>query len=404
MLVFWGILVFVLWLIATVSKAPLAWKKTFHREKMYIENALASHSCFESEKKYTFPKGSNTPKAEFYRRINVFKSHSGVVTQHVCYRIADDISNEIKSMRNHRIETEEEKTRAKNEAGKKGEQETMFHLRRLCEDGFFIKCNAVLYPYTDAKGQERAKTETDHLLVGRCGLVLVETKNIAGTITLNLRGWTQQKNGQAEESIGSAAAQNDRHKDYFRKFFQEHGLYNIPIYNVVAISNPKAIIRGEDPSCDAVVKSESLPYVIRQFPEKLDMATVIKLENLCKHLPIMIKNLQGYRVIGTYFREGKDFISYKCIWKGKQQILKQEYHDIYRKYRHDSSQTNTDFSQSASAHTSKHATEEYYVENGIRYLKDDDEPQASKTSTARSSQNDSNDSEFEERDSADRLF
>ena len=96
----------------------------------------------------------------------------------------------------------------------------MFHLRRLWEDGFFIKCNAVLYPYTNAKGQERAKTETDHLLVGRCGLVLVETKNIAGTITLNLRGWTQQKNGQAEESIGSAAAQNDRHKDYFRKFFE----------------------------------------------------------------------------------------------------------------------------------------------------------------------------------------
>lgn len=109
MIYLWVIFLAIVLVIKTIIEAPDEIKTCLHKEEACSEAALASKSCFEEEDEYPFPKGVKTPSQEFYRRLESFKAHGGVLNQHVCDRIADDISSEIKSMRGRRSDKDSEK-------------------------------------------------------------------------------------------------------------------------------------------------------------------------------------------------------------------------------------------------------------------------------------------------------
>jgi len=109
MLIFFGMLVAVLWVANVIFTAPAKVKETVYREETCCSAALSSKVCFEEDDEYPFLKGLRTPKSEFYRRLELFKAQGGVVNQHICDRIADDISSEVKSMRGRRTDRDSEK-------------------------------------------------------------------------------------------------------------------------------------------------------------------------------------------------------------------------------------------------------------------------------------------------------
>lgn len=109
MLIFFGMLVAVLWVANVIFTAPAKVKETVYREATCCSAALSSKVCFEEDDEYPFLKGLRTPKSEFYRRLELFKAQGGVVNQHICDRIADDISSEVKSMRGRRTDRDSEK-------------------------------------------------------------------------------------------------------------------------------------------------------------------------------------------------------------------------------------------------------------------------------------------------------
>lgn len=108
-MIIWVLFVAICAIIQMAFTAPSKVKETVFREKTCCLAALSSKSCFEDEDEYPFSKGLRTPKSEFYRRLDIFKAQGGVVDKHVCDRIADDISSEIKSMRGRRTDMDSEK-------------------------------------------------------------------------------------------------------------------------------------------------------------------------------------------------------------------------------------------------------------------------------------------------------
>jgi hypothetical protein len=105
----WIAVLFICLIIKIVFVCPDMIREIIDKEDTVMAESLASHSCFEEEEEYPFSKGMNTPEEEFYRRVDIFKSRGGIVSQRACDRIADDISAEVKSMRGRRSDRDSEK-------------------------------------------------------------------------------------------------------------------------------------------------------------------------------------------------------------------------------------------------------------------------------------------------------
>lgn len=108
-MIIWVLFVAICAIVQMAFTAPSKVKETVYREETCCSAALSSKVCFEEDDEYPFLKGLRTPKSEFCRRLELFKAQGGVVNQHICDRIADDISSEVKSMRGRRTDRDSKK-------------------------------------------------------------------------------------------------------------------------------------------------------------------------------------------------------------------------------------------------------------------------------------------------------
>jgi hypothetical protein len=122
------------------------------------------------------------------------------------------------------------------EAGARGEKQMQRHLSSLPKE--FTTLNNLRIRV----GNNSA--EIDHVIVGPSVLILLETKNMSGDITINPNGWTRVKRGQ-RENLSSPAAQSRRHEEVIKRLLHQAGI-KAPVHSAVAMVHPHASLRGQD--------------------------------------------------------------------------------------------------------------------------------------------------------------
>ncbi len=155
-------------------------------------------------------------------------------------------------------------------AGKKGEDEVDYALKWLdksyiCvpkkqnEDG--TGKTIVIYnpSYIDEK------QECDHIVVGKQGVFLIETKNYVGKLIIDSYGnWIRIKKDGVQEGERNPIQQIRRHEKLLKSCLPE----NVDVISLICMSHPKMIVEGVENSCVPVIKSDLLAEFIEKYPSQ----------------------------------------------------------------------------------------------------------------------------------------
>ena len=127
-------------------------------------------------------------------------------------------------------------------AGLKGEVE----VARLLADGL----DRTYYLYNDLNvrnGFRRA--QIDHVVVGPCGVVVIETKNWRGRLVgdENEKTWQQYRfEDVPPRRVGNPILQNRRHAEVVTAFLRSRGLPRVPVIPLLVFTARKAVMEIKD--------------------------------------------------------------------------------------------------------------------------------------------------------------
>lgn len=152
------------------------------------------------------------------------------------------------------------------ESGNVGEKKVDFALKWL--DKSFVKIEALSKDFSGSPcillyNPEFVdiKQEYDHIIVGRAGVFVIETKNYIGKLIIDKYGnWIRQFNGN-EVGMTNPLQQVRQHEKVLKSFLPQ----NICVISILCIANDKAIIEGAENSPLPIVKSDMLVEYIEQF-------------------------------------------------------------------------------------------------------------------------------------------
>jgi hypothetical protein len=123
--------------------------------------------------------------------------------------------------------------------------------------------------------------DADHVVVGPAGAVVIETKYLSGRIICEAEDvWIQVKRDE-ERLIASPAAQVQRVADCVVELLATHGLRDIPVFPVLVMAHPRAVLEVEQ-SPVLVVRPFELVARLRQLARerpRLDGAGVTAVAN-----------------------------------------------------------------------------------------------------------------------------
>lgn len=107
--------------------------------------------------------------------------------------------------------------------------------------------------------------EYDHIIIGKQGVFLIETKNYAGKLIVDKYGnWRRIKKDGVEEGERNPIQQLRRHEKLLRSIIGE----DIPIINIICMAHPKMIIEGVENCSVPLVKSDLLVEYIENYGGK----------------------------------------------------------------------------------------------------------------------------------------
>jgi len=142
-------------------------------------------------------------------------------------------------------------------AGEAGEREIAYQLSWLTMQEYKVINNVKLVQ------DEGLIQQFDHIVIGPNGIFNIETKNYAGTITIDQHGnWIREKNGYVE-ALTNPSSQVYRHRFILESFLDS----KYPIRDLIAIANDKTIIKGQENNPIPVVRSDLLIHYILQNNE-----------------------------------------------------------------------------------------------------------------------------------------
>ena len=106
--------------------------------------------------------------------------------------------------------------------------------------------------------------EYDHIIIGKQGVFLLETKNYIGKIRIDAGGnWIRQRyDSQTEEGMRNPFEQVQRHHKLMASILPD----TVPIIDIITMSNAKVIIEGAEHSKVKVIKSDLLVDFIENYP------------------------------------------------------------------------------------------------------------------------------------------
>lgn len=105
--------------------------------------------------------------------------------------------------------------------------------------------------------------ECDHIVIGKQGVFLIETKNYAGELIIDShKNWIRIKNDGIKEGERNPLQQLRRHEKLLSSILTD----DIPIIGVICMAHPKMIITGVENSPIPLVKSDLLVDFIEKYP------------------------------------------------------------------------------------------------------------------------------------------
>lgn len=159
---------------------------------------------------------------------------------------------------------------SKKMAGYKGECSLDFYLEFLDPKQYFI--------FHDIRLKDDSRFfQTDTLIMTRSDLIIIEVKNIAGTIYFDplFNQLIRIKEGK-EMTFPNPLIQVKRHESQLKKWFRNNGLREMPIHSFIVISNPQTVIRTTPDNSlisQKVIHREAIPSKIIQFENSLHPST-----------------------------------------------------------------------------------------------------------------------------------
>ncbi|WLD94675.1 nuclease-related domain-containing protein [Alkalihalobacillus sp. AL-G] len=150
-------------------------------------------------------------------------------------------------------------------AGFKGEQSINYYLSLLPPEHYLFFHNVRLYD-----GSHYFQIDT--LILTKHYLLILEVKNIAGTIVFNhVTKQLVRMINEKEEAFKYPIIQNEAQLAHMKKWLKLHKLPSIPVEGLVVIANENTVIKTSDQSphfSDEVVPSPALPDQIRKLDKK----------------------------------------------------------------------------------------------------------------------------------------
>ena len=157
-------------------------------------------------------------------------------------------------------------------AGADGESRILALLKRL-PGSYTLLPDAVI-------SHRGHRSQTDCIIVGPCGVLILEAKNVSGVITGRPgdRQWRQKKRSGEEKTLYNPLMQVAGHHTTLERILADAGL-RVPVYTMVYFANPNAEVRVSDGGIAAVHDREPLDRQVRRVlegGERIDAAAVVR--------------------------------------------------------------------------------------------------------------------------------
>jgi hypothetical protein len=147
------------------------------------------------------------------------------------------------------------------EAGLKGEVE----VARLLADGL----DNDYYVYNDIRIRSGFRSaQVDHVVVGPCGVVLIETKNWRGRMVGDVqdKAWQQYRfSDSPPRRVGNPVLQNQRHAEVVTAYLRSRGLPAVPVIPLLVFTARKATLEITNLATAIVWPTEMCDH-IRRLP------------------------------------------------------------------------------------------------------------------------------------------
>lgn len=110
-------------------------------------------------------------------------------------------------------------------------------------------------------------TEIDHVLIGKMGIVVIETKSISGIVSGNITDKELMHYiGTKRHKLYNPVFQNKTHTDNINHHLKKLGYKNIPIYSVVVFTDNNLEINIKGKSNTKIFKLKNLKAYIKSIP------------------------------------------------------------------------------------------------------------------------------------------
>jgi ribosomal protein L37AE/L43A len=151
-------------------------------------------------------------------------------------------------------------------AGHKGEVSLDYVLKMLDNNSYFI-LHGMRLKINDTYFQ------IDTLLLSRKFIIIIEVKNLAGTIYFDpVFNQMIQIKGSEEIAYPNPLLQVSRQESLLRTWLKQHNYKSIPLYSLVVISNDKAIIKTSSDNHSIrskVIHKQMLPTIINKIADSV---------------------------------------------------------------------------------------------------------------------------------------
>lgn len=120
------------------------------------------------------------------------------------------------------------------------------------------------------------RQEYDHILVGKTGVFVIETKNYAGRLIVDKYGnWRRIQHDGKEVGVKNPLEQVRKHEKVLRSFLGE----NISLISIICIANDSAIIEGIENCPVPIIKSDALVEFVEHYENQKPPLTADEIQS-----------------------------------------------------------------------------------------------------------------------------
>lgn len=211
--------------------------------------------------------------------------------------------------KNHYKKREIKEDLAKRLAGFRGEELLDYYLKFLPRNKFLILHDIRL-------SNEKTSFQIDTLILSEKVFILIEVKNIAGTLTFDptFNQFIRTLDGR-EERFSNPLSQVDRQHHQLRKWLMNRNIISatFPLENIVANGNPQAIIKSTKENSIFSEKIIHIEHIVKKIinVEKYYTSKIFDWKQLLRIGKLIVENHRSLQqaILGTYHLTVADIIT-----------------------------------------------------------------------------------------------